>query len=113
MPKIKLEHIDALSKGKKSWIWIGNRWIPHHLYAHERGEYERALKRGYLILDKSDRANLENLWILVCQTRDVECIILRKNHDRGIITSGSVEIFNWLLWEAKLYIKNFIKISHM
>jgi hypothetical protein len=45
MPKIKLEHIDALSKGKKSGIKLGSRAVPHHLYAYEREEYERALKR--------------------------------------------------------------------
>jgi hypothetical protein len=45
MPKIKLEHIDALSKGKKSGIRLGSRAVPHHLYAYEREEYERSLKR--------------------------------------------------------------------
>ena len=45
MPKIKLEHIDALSKGKKSGIKLGSRAVPHHLYLYEREEYERALKR--------------------------------------------------------------------
>lgn len=45
MQKIKIEHIDALSRGKKSGIKLGSRAVPHHLYAYERYEYERALKR--------------------------------------------------------------------
>jgi hypothetical protein len=45
MPKVKIEHIDALSKGKKSGIKLGSRSVPHHLYLYEREEYERALKR--------------------------------------------------------------------
>ena len=45
MPKVKLEHIDGLSKGQKSGIKIGSRAVPHHLYAYEREAYERALKQ--------------------------------------------------------------------
>jgi hypothetical protein len=82
MPKIKLEHIDALSKGKKSGIRLGSRAVPHHLYAYEREEYERALKRGYLVIDRSDRVNLQNLWMLVSESRGAECLILHKSHDR-------------------------------
>jgi hypothetical protein len=45
MKPIKQEHIDALSRGRKSGINIGSRAIPHHLYKYEQAEYERALKR--------------------------------------------------------------------
>lgn len=45
MKKIKIEHIDALSKGKKSGIKIGSRAVPHHLYNYEREEYDQAIKR--------------------------------------------------------------------
>lgn len=106
MPKIKLEHIDALSKGKKSGIRLGSRAVPHHLYAYEREEYERALKRWYLIVDKTDRANLENLWMLVSESRQTECLILHKAHDRGVVTSASREIFSGSLSDAKIYMKN-------
>jgi hypothetical protein len=82
MPKIKLEHIDALSKGKKSGIKLGSRAVPHHLYIYEREEYERALKRGYLVLSKTSRPNLENLWILVSKSYNRECIILHKKDER-------------------------------
>ena len=82
MPKLKLEHIDALSKGKKSGIKIGSRAVPHHLYAYEREEYERALKRGYLVVDSRSRPNLGNLWMLVCRARESECIILMRDGER-------------------------------
>jgi len=41
--KIKIEHIDNLSKWKKSGNNIGSRAIWHHLYAFERWKYERAV----------------------------------------------------------------------
>jgi hypothetical protein len=106
MPKVKIEHIDALSKGKKSGIKLGSRSVPHHLYIYEREEYERALKRWYLIVDASDRVNLENLWMLVCEARKCDCLILHKDHEYGTISSGSDEIFSWLLCDAKIYLKN-------
>jgi hypothetical protein len=106
MPKIKLEHIDALSRGKKSGIRLGSRSVPHHLYAYERGEYERALKRWYLIVDRTDRMNLENLWILVCEARGSEYLILRKSWERWVVTSGSTIVFDGLLHDAKVYMKN-------
>ncbi len=106
MPKLKLEHIDALSKGKKSGIRIGSRAIPHHLYAYEREDYERALKRGYLIVDTRSRPNLENLWMLVSEARKSECIILHRDGDKGTITSGALMVFDWLILDAKAYLKN-------
>lgn len=81
MSPLKLEHIDALSRGRKSGINIGSRAVPHHLYLYERGEYERALRRGYLTIDRRSRPNLANLWMLVCQSRDQECLILEKDGD--------------------------------
>jgi hypothetical protein len=107
MPKLKLEHIDALSKGKKSGIRIGSRAVPHHLYAYERDEYERALKRWYLMIDLRSRPNLENLWMLVCQSRSTECIILKKDWEKGMISSGKEVIFDGKLSDAKLFLKNF------
>jgi hypothetical protein len=106
MSKIKLEHIDALSKGKKSGINLGSRAVPHHLYVYEREEYERALKRWYLILDKTSRSNLENLWILVSKSYNRESIVLHKKDQRWYITSDWVIIFDWTLADAKIYLRN-------
>ncbi len=105
MPKIKLEHIDALSKGKKSGIRIGSRAVPHHLHTYEREEYERALRRGYLTIDARSRPNLANLWMLVSESRGKECIILTRDGESGTITSGSEKIFEGSLSEAKLSLK--------
>jgi hypothetical protein len=66
MTHIKLEHIDNLRRGKKSWAKIGSRWTPHHLYKYEEEKYERALKNKYLEISDKDRINLENLWEKVC-----------------------------------------------
>jgi hypothetical protein len=106
MPKIKLEHIDALSKWKKSGIRLGSRAVPHHLYAYEREEYERALKRWYLILDKTSRPNLENLWIFVSKSYNRESIVLHKKDERWYITSDWFIIFDGTLADAKIYLKN-------
>ncbi len=106
MPKLKLEHIDALSKGKKSGIRIWSRSVPHHLYAYEREEYERALKRWYLSVDTRSRPNLENLWILVSESRERECIILHRDGEKGIVTSGALKVFDGSLSDAKEYLKN-------
>ena len=106
MPRIKLEHIDALSKGKKSGISLGSRAVPHHLYTYEREEYERALKRWYLIVDHTSRVNLENLWMLVAQSQWVKCMILHKVGESAYITADAVEIYRGLLADAKAYMKN-------
>jgi len=66
MAKIKLEHIDNLRRGKKSWIKLGSRWIPHHLYKYEEQKYNRALKSKFLEVTNKERENLENLWQKVC-----------------------------------------------
>lgn len=102
---MKLEHIDALSKGKKSGIRLGSRSVPHHLYIYEREEYERALKRWYLIVDQTDRVNLENLWMLVCESRGSEYLILRKSWEKWVVTSGATQIFDGFLADAKEYMK--------
>lgn len=109
--QIKLEHIDALSRGKKSGIRIGSRAVPHHLYAHERTEYERALKRGYLTIESRSRVNLENLWMLVTESREIPCYILKKlampvGHAQ--ILQGDAILFTGPLHEARTYIQSLI-----
>lgn len=106
MKKIKLEHIDVLSKGKKSGINLGSRIVPHHLYKYEREEYERSLKRWYLILDKTSRPNLENLWKLVSLAYQRDCIILHKINDRWYVTLNWITVFEGILSDAKIYVKN-------
>lgn len=108
MSKIKLEHIDALSKGKKSGIRLGSRAVPHHLYQYERSEYERALRRGYLVVDITDRVNLENLWMLVAKSKNTECLVLHKAQATGVVTSDGNKLFEGKLSEAKAYLKHLV-----
>lgn len=106
MPQVKIEHIDALSKGKKSGIKLGSRAVPHHLYQYERDEYERALVRGYLTINSRSRPNLENLWLLVCESQKIPHFVLKKEGERGeVILKGDV-VFSGTLADAKKYIKN-------
>lgn len=100
MTKIKLEHIDNLRRGKKSWSKIGSRAVPHHLYKYEEPKYERALKYKYLEITSRDRVNLKNLWQKVCQVKWWENYTLVKNgelwtaqihlHD-SVIESGDMK----------------------
>ncbi|MDD2745720.1 MAG: hypothetical protein PHU93_04240 [Candidatus Gracilibacteria bacterium] len=109
MPKVKIEHIDALSQGKKSGIKLGSRAVPHHLYQYERDEYERALERGYLIIDIRSRTNLENLWLLVCESQKIPHLVLKKEEGRGeVILKGDV-VFSGSLVDAKNCIRELVK----
>ena len=105
MKPIKQEHIDALSRGKKSGINIGSRMVQHHLYKYEQAEYERALKRWYLIVEKKSRPNLENLWLLVCESKNMEYLVLQKNGEETQIFSHDNVIFSGSLSDAKKYIE--------
>ncbi len=81
--KIKLEHIDNLKRGKKSWSKIGSRWVPHHLYKYENIKYENALKKKYLEITSKDRVNLRNLWEKVCKLKWWKIYILVKDSENG------------------------------
>ncbi|MFT7328185.1 MAG: hypothetical protein ACI870_000371 [Crocinitomicaceae bacterium] len=111
MPKkntLKLEHIDRLSRGKKSGINIGSRAVAHHLHNFEREIYERSLKKGYLDIDERSRDNLSNLWEKVCIVKGWQNIILIKNQDRTlarILINGKKD-FEGSVQDAKIYIKN-------
>jgi len=77
MSKIKLEHIDNLRRGKKSWARIGSGAVPHHLYKYEEEKYRRAMKNKYLEITTQDRVNLENLWEKVCIAKKWKYTIIR------------------------------------
>jgi len=57
-----MDHVERLTKGKRSGKNIGSRAVGHHLRAFERRIYERALKDGFLIIDERSRENLWNVW---------------------------------------------------
>ena len=107
MTKIKLEHIDKLTRWQKSGAKIGSRGIPHHLYLYEKIKYEQALKKWYLEINTQERVNLINIWEKVCEVKKQDCYILQKN-----MTNGTAEIlknfeivFSWNLEETKKTIK--------
>ena len=100
MTKIKLEHIDNLSRWKKSWARIGSRTIAHHLFAHEQIHYEQALRQKYLEITDKHRVNLANLWYQVCQVQGWKNYILIKHHGRDtadILLDGRIVVS----WERK------------
>jgi len=93
MSKIKLEHIDNLRRGKKSWAKIGSRWVAHHLYKHEQIQYERALKNKYLEINDKDRVNLRNLWEKVCHAKWWKHLVLLKSstEDKAVVLLNEEE----------------------
>lgn len=112
MKKIKLEHIERLSKWKKSGINIGSRAIPHHLYEYERKKYEFALKKWFLNISEKERVNLTNIWEKVCIAKWQDCIIFEKstNNTSVKIYKNTDAVFQGSLEEGKKYIKNITNI---
>lgn len=77
--KFGLEHVERLSRGKRSGVNIGSRSVGHHLRPHERATYERALKKGYLDITEGDRANLWHIWEKACIARSSLFLVLIKD----------------------------------
>lgn len=102
---MKIEHIDNLSRWKKSWSNIWSRLTPHRLKNYEKIKYELALKNNYLEIDVKDRVNLLNLWEKVCMIKKIDNIVLHKNIlDWKILKNWKI-VFFWNIKEAKLKIK--------
>jgi hypothetical protein len=110
MTKIKIEHIDQLTRGKKSGAKIGSRAVPHHLYLYEKIKYEQAMKRWYLEIETKERVNLTNIWQKVCEVKKQDCYILEKNMLDGSahILKNFETIFKWTLQDTKQKIKELI-----
>lgn len=110
MTKVKIEHIDNLSKWKKSGNNIGSRAIWHHLYIYERWKYERAIKNKFLEITKKDRVNLVHLWDKVCLSKWWDHYILLKDTQTGKseILKNGIPIQSWNTKELKHLIKTYI-----
>lgn len=106
-PKIKIEHIDRLSRGKKSGINIGSRAVAHHLHPFERAIYDRSLKKRFLDIDERSRDNLLNLWEKVCIAKGWVNIVLIKNTDRlsAQVYVDTVSAFRGAVHDAKKFAK--------
>jgi len=109
--KIKLEHVDNLSRGKKSGIKLGSRNVGHHLFNWERDEYERALKRGYIVVDERSRENLWNIWEKACMATESDFIVLEKQIDgaTAIVYKDKNIVLTDNLAEAKKFAKSLTK----
>lgn len=107
MTKIKLEHIERLSRGKRSGANIGSRSVGHYLRPYERSIFQRALKKGYLDVTKKDRANLWHVWEKACVAQKWEFLVLIKNleNDSGEIYRNNVLSNKLSLYDAKRKIK--------
>jgi hypothetical protein len=97
MTKIKLEHIDNLRLGKKSWLKIGSRWVSYHLYKYEEGKYKKALKYKYLEITQKDRVNLRNIWQKVCIAKWWQNYTLIKDNEswNAKIFLNDIELQSW------------------
>lgn len=110
MAKIKLEHIDNLKRGMKSWSKIGSRWVPHHLYKYEKEKYDRALKYKFLEVTTKDRVNLKNLWEKVCIAKSWKNYTLEKDTAKSMATIylNDKAIESWDIKNMKLTIKKYV-----
>lgn len=79
MQKIKLDHVERLSRGKRSGANIGSRSVGHNLRPHERASYQRALSKGYLDITTRDRPNLWHVWEKACAASEWEFLVLMKD----------------------------------
>ena len=106
----KMDHVERLTKGKRSGKNIGSRGVGHHLRAFEREIYERALDDGFLVVDERSRENLWNVWQKVGQARGCPAYILFKNTNAAIgeIYNGEELIFTGELSKAKKEIRRLV-----
>ncbi len=89
-PGITADHVERLSRGKRSGGHVGSRGVGHHLTALERSTYQRALKTRFLVLTTKDRANLWHIWEKCCEARQWPFLVLIKNtaDNQGVIYEG-------------------------
>lgn len=101
--KIKMEHVDRLSRGKKSGANIGSRKVGHHLHDFEREIYERSLKKGFLEVDERSRENLINVWDKVCIAKEWKHVVVIKSADRvsGEVLVDKIPVFSGSLHDSK------------
>ncbi len=107
MKRIQLEHVDRLTRGKRSGMNIGSRAVGHHLRPHERATYQRALKKGYLDITQRDRDNLWHIWEKACLAQSIDFLVLIKETDKniGTIFNNDKRIFEGNLSDAKHHIQ--------
>lgn len=105
MKKIELDHVERLSRGKRSGIRIGSRTVGHHLHPFERTLYQRALKKG--------RANLWHIWHKACLAQHVPFLVLVKRPSEGgaCIYKNDQLIGQFPIKEAKKRIQYLVNLN--
>ncbi|RBP51667.1 hypothetical protein [Arenicella xantha] len=83
MKKITLDHVERLSRGKKSGANIGSRSVGHHLRPHERTQFQRALRKGFLEISEQDRANLWHIWEKASSAQQRNFLVLIKDTEKN------------------------------
>ena len=83
MKQIQLDHVERLSRGKRSGINAGSRSVAHYLRPFERAHYERALQKGYMDITEKDRANLWHIWEKASLAQDIPFLVLIKHTSSG------------------------------
>ncbi len=108
MKRIELDHVERLTRGKRSGANIGSRFVGHHLRPHERAAYQRALKKGYLEITERDRDNLWHIWEKACIAQAIDFLVLIKQTDKstGTVYRNDEKIAVIKLSEAKQLIRS-------
>ena len=73
-----IDDVYNLAKGKPTKAKIGSRAIPARLNKHEWEQFEIAQKKGFLVVTDKTRWALQNIWVLYCEARGIECKIVKK-----------------------------------
>lgn len=73
-----IDDVYNLAKGKPTKSKIGSRSIPARLNKHEWERFEIAQKKGFLVANDKTRWALQNIWVLYCEVRNIECTIVKK-----------------------------------
>lgn len=107
---ITMDHVERLSRGKRSGANIGSRSVGHHLHKFERDIYQRALKQGYLTIEERQRANLWHIWQKACTAQQLPFLVLIKQtrEGTGVVYKGDNVEFSGLLHTAKQHIKSLL-----
>lgn len=111
MKKITLDHVERLSRGKRSGGNHGSRSVGHYLRPFERDHYQRALKKGYLEVADKGRANLWHIWHKACAAQAWSFLVLIKEKDTASIYKDEELIGSFEIEKAKTHIKELAQIN--
>lgn len=111
MKKISLDHVERLSRGKRSGGNFGSRSVGHHLRPFERDHYQRALKKGYLEVTEKGRANLWHIWQKACAAQAWSFLVLIKDKDKASIYKDEELVGSFQIEKAKIQIRELAQLN--